>query len=147
MGRFGEKDAASCVTEDAFRYFASLTSETILATCGFCMHVRDFYVPLVPLGTEEEERKAEEERREAARRTREREHGPKSAASGEAAGGDAGSEGPEHYFEEPDFIATIESLRTTPEERAERCKTKGNDAMSDPKGGKPAKEVAVQVEG
>ena len=48
------KDAATGVTYNAFRYFASLTSETILACCGFLLHCRDFYVPPTPLGTEEE---------------------------------------------------------------------------------------------
>ena len=41
---------------NAWAVLASLSSETILATCGFCLHVRDFYVPLVPLGSEEEDR-------------------------------------------------------------------------------------------
>ena len=35
---------ADGVTYNAFRYFASLTSETILACCGFCLHVRNFCV-------------------------------------------------------------------------------------------------------
>ena len=47
---------------DQFRYFASQSSETVLASCGFMLKVRDFYVPLIPFGTEEEERQEEEER-------------------------------------------------------------------------------------
>ena len=48
---------------DQFRYFASQSSETVLASCGFMLKVRNFYVPLIPFGTEEEERQEEEERR------------------------------------------------------------------------------------
>lgn len=38
-----------------FRYFGSISSETILAACGFMLHVRDFYVPLAPFDEEDEE--------------------------------------------------------------------------------------------
>ena len=146
------QDAATGVTEDAFRYFASLTAETILATCGFCMHVRDFYVPLTPLGTEEEERKADAEKLEASRRARERAHAPKpkpkEGGEGEGGGGEGGEgEAAEELspFEDPEFLAALEALKTTPEERAERCKKRGNDAMADKTGGVPAKEAAVRA--
>ena len=135
----GGKDAQG-VGYDAFRYFASLSSETILATCGFFFHVRDFYVPLAPFGTEEEEAEEEAKRREGIRRERETEHVPAAARGGggaeggggsESGGGDVGgADGEVSHFEDPDFLAAIESLRTTPEERATRCKEKGNDALS-----------------
>lgn len=144
------KDAAG-VSYDAFRYFASLTSETILATCGFCLHVRDFYVPLTPLGTEEEEAAEDAAKAEALRVDRERAHAPggiAASASGEgeggAAAGEAAAEGDAAYFSDPDFMAAIESLRTTPEERASRCKDKGNEGM---KHGKEGIEHAVQSYG
>ena len=146
------QDAAAGVNEDAFRYFASLTAETILATCGFCMHVRDFYVPLKPLGSEAEERAEDDARREAQRRAREQEHARREAAKagGEAGeGGEGGAaEGDEeglNPFADADFLAALEALKTTPEERAERCKVKGNAAMTDKGGGNAAKEAAVRA--
>ena len=126
------KDADG-VTYDAFRYFASLSSETILACCGFLLHCRDFYVPLTPLGTEEEEAAEEAEQRERARREREREHAPQKAGGGaNAADGANATEvdvGDGGYFSNPDILAALEQLKTTPEERAERCKKKGNECM------------------
>jgi Ca2+-binding EF-hand superfamily protein len=125
----------SGVTYDSFRYFASLTSETILATCGFLLHVRDFFVPLTPLGTEEEEEREERELQERIRREREREHAPK---TGDAAGGAADADATDevaHYFSDPEILEALEAMRTTPEERALRSKDKGNDALKHGKGG------------
>ena len=143
------QDAATGVTEDAFRYFASLTAETILATCGFCMHVRDFYVPLKPLGSEAEEQAEDDARREASRRAREQEHARREAKAtgGSGEGGEGGGDpaDADNPFADDDFLAALEALKTTPEERAERCKVKGNKAMTDKSGGKPAKEAAVRA--
>ncbi|EOD30788.1 hypothetical protein EMIHUDRAFT_113059 [Emiliania huxleyi CCMP1516] len=119
------------LTRDQFRYFASLSSETVLATCGFLLHVSAFYVPLYPLGPEAEE-EAEREAEEAA--------AAQKAAGG---GGGGGADGPDacgasavgessdgaNPFEDSDMLAALESLKTTPEERAERQKAKGNEAM------------------
>ena len=119
------------LTRDQFRYFASLSSETVLATCGFLLHVSAFYVPLYPLGPEAEE-EAEREAEEAA--------AAQKAAGG---GGGGGADGPDacgasavgessdgaNPFEDSDMLAALESLKTTPEERAERQKGKGNEAM------------------
>ena len=117
---------------DQFRYFASQSAETVLAACGFLLKVRDFYVPLIPFGTEEEERQEEEERR------RKREE---AAAGGAAADADAGPEA--DVFDE-DFMAALESLKTTPEERALRLKDKGNDAL---KQGRPAQHAQTRRPG
>ena len=129
------KEAAG-VSYDAFRYFASLSSETILACCGFCLHCRDFYVPPVPLGTEAEEAAEEAAQRERQRAEREREHGargPADVSDGDAR--DEASVGDGAYFAEPDFLAALDALKTTPEERAERCKAAGNEAMRHGKSG------------
>ena len=135
------KDAAG-VSYDAFRYFASLSSETILACCGFCLHCRDFYVPPVPLGTEAEEAEEEAAQRERLRVEREQEHGARGPAKvgeddarGEAVGGGEASVGDGEYFADSDFLAALEQLKTTPEERAERCKAAGNEAMKHGKSG------------
>ena len=53
----------------------------ILACCGFCCKVLDFYVPPVPLGTEEEEEAEDAAKLEQQRREREREHAPRQAAA------------------------------------------------------------------
>ena len=137
------KDAATGVSYDAFRYFASLTAETILATCGMCCHVRDFYVPLTPLGSEAEEAADEAAHAERLRRERERAHAPAhcrgadGSGSGSAAGDAAGGaeDGGDNPFEDPELLAALESLKTTPEERALRCKEKGNEAMKYKKAG------------
>ena len=143
----GNKDAEG-VSYNAFRYFASLSSETILATCGFCFHVRDFYVPLTPLGTAEEEEAEEATQRERIRVARERAYAPRAKGSGEGGdkggtegGTENGEEDVENPFTHPDFVAAIESLRTTPEERAARCKDNGNESL---KHGKSGIERAVQ---
>lgn len=146
LGTAAGKDAAG-VSYDAFRYFASLSSETILACCGMCLHVRDFYVPLEPLGTEAEEAADEAEKAEQRRRDREREHAPKkpAAAGAEAPAGDEVvgdlQDDLVNPFTHPDMLAALESLKTTPEERAERCKNKGNEALKHGKGGQ---EKAVE---
>eukprot|EP00900_Chrysochromulina_parva_P013436 jgi/Chrpa1/22093/Chrysochromulina_OHIO_Genome00009484-RA len=156
LGTAKGKDAAG-VTYDAFRYFASLTSETILACCGSCLHVRDFYVPLKPLGSEAEEAAEEAERAERVRRDREREHAPRKAAASGADGPDAaGGSVAEPFgdlqdkavdsFSHPEFLAALESLRTTPEERAERCRAKGNEALKHKKAG-IEKAVDLYTEG
>ena len=137
------KDAATGVTYNGFRYFASLTSETILACCGFLLHCRDFYVPPTPLGTEEEEAAEEAEQKERHRKERERAHASPSK-KGDAGGVEGGeidlTDG--GYFSDPDLLAALEQLRTTPEERAERCKAKGNEAM---KNGKQGAAAAVDA--
>ena len=67
------------------------------------------------------------------RRDREREHAPRKAAAGGADGPDAAGGGMAEpcgdlqdkavdSFTHPEFLAALESLRTTPEERAERCR-------------------------
>ena len=148
------KDADG-VTYDAFRYFASLTSETILACCGFLLHCRDFYVPLTPLGTEAEEAAEEAAANERRRKQREREHAPRGKGGDGAAGDDAPADvsdgaapadGDGGYFADPDFLSALEQLKTTPEERAERCKAKGNEAMAHGKAG-AAKAVESYSEG
>ena len=144
---------ASGVTYDAFRYFASLSSETILACCGCCLHVRDFYVPLTPLGTEAEEAAEEADRNERRRREREREYMPHANEPHDgcrASDGDVDDVGnvtgrledtEVNSFTHPDMLAALESLKTTPEERAERSKTRGNEALKHKKAGM---EKAVQ---
>ena len=144
----GTTEAPEGMTRDNFRYFASLTAETVLASCGFMLHVKDFYVPLTPLGTEEEERQEEEERRRK-REGRARQaadasaNGGAAAAEGEATGGEGAEEDEDskNPFEDGDFLAALESLKTTPEERAMRRKEKGNDAL---KQGKIGFEKAVE---
>ena len=131
LGSDQGKDTAG-VTYDAFRYFASLSSETILACCGFCLHVRAFYVPLTPLGTEAEEAAEEAAKREQQRREREREHAPTQSVAGE--GGDEAVDS-DNPFSDVEFLAALESLKTTPEERAERCRDRGNEALKQGKDG------------
>lgn len=148
------KDAAG-VSYDAFRYFASLSSETILATCGFFFHVRDFYVPPAPFGTEAEEEAEEARKREEQRRRRETEHSARERRAAEGGEGgeaeaardpDGGEDNGEvNPFTDPDFVAALDSLKTTPEERAERCKDAGNEALRN--GGKPGLELAAQKYG
>jgi len=123
------------LTSDQFRYFASLSAETILATCGFLLHVTAFYVPPMPLGPIAEER--EEEAAAAAARAAK---GPLgggtkggaadgAASVSAAAGGEGGGANAANPFEDEEFLSALESLRTTPEERAERQKTRGNEAL------------------
>ena len=64
-----EDEKVEGISFDSFRYFSSLSSQTILACCGFMLHVQDFYVPLVPFGSAEEE--AQEEAAEKRRQLRE----------------------------------------------------------------------------
>lgn len=123
------------LSSDQFRYFASLSAETILATCGFLLHVNAFYVPPIPLGPEAEER--EEEAAAAARAaaaaapaTAASAASPGSQTVGACASGEAGGDAEAaNPFEDEGFLSALESLRTTPEERAERQKSKGNEAL------------------
>ena len=91
--------------------------------------VRDFYVPLIPFGTEEEERQEEEEKRRQREETQR--SGAAAAAAVAAGGAEAEAEAAEAdgSFGDADFLAALESLKTTPEERALRLKDKGNDAL------------------
>ena len=146
------------LTRDQFRYFASLSAETILGCCGFMMHVRDFYVPLSPLGPEAEE--AEEAEAAAARR---REHGERervavataarpdvearkaaAAAAAKAAGDEEVAAAVEVFGVE--FVEALEACKSTPEERAARCKDQGNALLGERPGG-PAKAAAKYTEG
>ena len=114
---------------DSFIYFASLSSETILATCGFMLHVNAFYVPPIPFGPEDNN-----EQSSAPANVDE-----KVDAEGMRVGG--GKDVTENIFESEDFLSALESLRTTPEERAERCKDAGNEAL---RSGKSGLEFAVK---
>jgi Ca2+-binding EF-hand superfamily protein len=129
----------SGLSSDQFRYFASLSAETILATCGFLLHVNAFYVPPIPLGPEAEERE-EEEKAAAARAATARwvtpgaaplaSEAPAAQSVGSAASGEAGGVAElANPFEDENFLSALESLRTSPEERAERQKNKGNAAL------------------
>ena len=146
-------EGADGVTNGAFRYFATLSSQTILATCGFFLHVQGFYVPPVPFGSVEEEQMEEAKRARDELRARERAHLPRAAGgAGEEAGSRVGGEvavGPDgenlNPFADPDFLAAMESLKTTPEERAARHKDEGNAAMKH--GGRGGLETALKQYG
>ena len=94
------------------------------------LQVRDFYVPLIPFGTEEEERQEEEER--LRKRAEAQRSGAAAAAAVAAGGAEAQAEAAEadSALGDADFLAALESLKTTPEERALRLKDKGNEALS-----------------
>ena len=94
------------------------------------LQVRDFYVPLIPFGSEEEERQEEEER--LRKRAEAQRSGAAAAAALAAGGAEAQAEAAEadSAWGDADFLAALESLKTTPEERALRLKDKGNEALS-----------------
>ena len=51
------------------------------------------------------------------------------------------------YFEDDDFMCAIESLRSTPEERAERKKGEGNDHLRSSKRGGLQKAIEAYTDG
>ena len=103
------------MTRDQFRYFASQSSETVLASCGFMLKVRDFYVPLIPFGTEEEERQEEEERRRKQQEQEQQKEDEAERAQGAEGAASAAADAEEPFDE--DFLAALDSLKTTPEVR------------------------------
>ena len=140
------------LTRDQFRYFASLSAETILGCCGFMMHVRDFYVPLSPLGPEAEEaaeaevaaaRLREDGERErvavatAARPTSRLERRRRRGGGRRGGGGGGRGLGVE-------FVEVLEARKSMPEGAA-RCKDQGNALLGAPGG--PAKAAAKYTEG
>lgn len=137
-----EHEKVEGISFDSFRYFSSLSSQTILACCGFMLHVHDFYVPLVPFGSAEEEAQEEAAARREEMRRRAREF---TGGVPEQAGQPTEDDPELNPFADPDFLAALEDMRTTPEERAERHKEEGNAAMKH--GGKAALDKAVEEYG
>ena len=125
-----EGDEAIGMNYAQFRYFASLSGETVLATCGFMLHVASFYVPPMPFDSTDADDDGTLPTHGA---RKEQAPGDVPSPTPGAAPGTAET-GVANPFEDEEFVAALESLRTTPEERALRCKERGNASMGKARG-------------